>query len=544
MTTLPNRWAAAGLTGLLLVTASACADPKAPADSPTGAAKPTAGGELRVGIGDIPDCIDAALTPYNNHIGRAVVQNLVEQDYETGEIVPWIATSWDISDDARTYTFHLRDDVTFSNGDPLDAQAVKATFDDAIDFRQREGRGVAAGFLTGYESSEAVDDTTFRVTFEVPKAGFLQAASEKALGIIHPSSLGGTYDERCATGVIGSGPFVIDENVPDQHVSIKRREGYTAPSPNAINQGDAYLDKVTLIEIPETGVLTESLLSGELEAIIQPPEVDQERIAAEGFGVIQAVSAGLPNYFFPNVRRGVFQEVAVRQAFQVALDRQSIHDAIYGDTAPIATSPLSSPVPGHVDLSEHLAYDPDKAVSLLERAGWSEIGEDGIRVKGGERLSAVVPFTAESAKPILQLVQSQLAEIGFELAPVQVTAAEQAAYYEGQGTWDLTGPSNYTRADPDALLGGFHPSFAVPGWWTAESVPDLVKILDAESLEPDPKRRQELVTEAQTLLLVQGYSFPINESSRSIAHAPNVHDLTYTRGGWNLFSDTWIDQDA
>ncbi|MGW9114690.1 ABC transporter substrate-binding protein [Microbacterium sp. NPDC055683] len=533
---------AAGIAALLAtaVALSACASaaPGADAADADADATPVVGGELVVGQTDIPPCLDAAITPYNNFAGRAVVDNLFDQDEETGEILPWLATGYEVSDDGLTYTISLRDDVTFSNGEPFTAEAVTATLDNAIEFRATDGRGVAAAYISGYSGSEAVDDHTVTVTFEEPKAGFIQALTEKALGIIWPGSLTLDYDQRCETGPIGTGPFVIEENVPDDHITVVRRDGYAWPSPNSDNPGEAYVDAIRFVEIPEGGVLTENLLSGEVDAAISLSSTDIARVEAEGGQVVSAVSAGIANTIYPNLDHAPFDDEAVRQAFQVGFDRQELQDTIYDQYSPAPTSVISDTVPGHVDLSDALAYDPDGAAALLEDAGW-EIADDGIREKDGERLEAEITFTDENSRPLWQLVQAQLLEIGFDLQLRQVTLAESTALQES-GEWDLLA-GNFTRADPDVLLNTFHPDFVTYARFTDENIPDLVEVLDAQTTELDPAARQELFAEAQRLIVERGYGFPYSQSGRPTVALGNVHGLGNQLTGWQVFDEAWLD---
>lgn len=538
-------WIAAAAAAALL--ASGCAAGNSPsADATSGATtqetvsagEPVVGGDLVVALSDIPPVLDAALTPYNNFPGRAAVDNLFDQDPETGEIVPWLATGHEVSDDGLTWTLTLQDGVTFSNGEPFNAEAVKANFDNAIEFRAATGRGVAAAYISGYESSTVIDDLTIEVTFAEPKAGFLQALTEKALGIIWPGSLTLDYDQRGTDGPIGTGPFVIEENVPDDHITIVRREGYAWPSPVSSNEGEAYLDSITFVEIPETGVQVESLLSGEVDVILAIDSADIDRVLGEGGQIVSAISAGIPNTLYPNLDRAPFNDEAVRQAFQIGIDREDLEATIYNEYNPAPNSIVSDTVPGSVDLSALLAYDPEKANQLLESAGWIA-GDDGIRVKDGERLDAEIAFTSVNQRPLWQLLQSQLLDIGFDLQLKQVTSAESTALQES-GQWDLLS-GNFTRADPDVLLNTFHPDYVSYARYTTENVGDLVELLDAQTVELDADKRQDLFEQAQRLIIERGYAFPYSQSGRQSIALDNVHGLGNQITGWQVFDQAWKD---
>ncbi|NQX29056.1 ABC transporter substrate-binding protein [Microbacteriaceae bacterium VKM Ac-2854] len=508
------------------------------ADAATGAAtaEPVPGGILKVGLTDLPPILDASITPYNNFVGRAVVDNLFDQNLETGEPEPWLATGYEVSDDGRVFTITLREGVTFSNGEVFDATAVKANLDNAIELRRNEGVGVAAAYISGYVQSTVIDANTVEVEFESSKASFIQGLTEKALGIVWPGSLALPLADRQNNGVIGTGPFIINEIVPDDHITIVRREGYAWPSPNSTNPGDAYLDAITFVEIPENGVLTESLLSGEIDATVSFDVNDIERLKGESFEITSRVSAGVPDTLYPNLDIAPFNDIAVRRAVQIGFDRTEINAGVYSEYSPIATAPVSTPVPGYVDLSDSLGYDPKAAIALLEKAGWVE-GADGIREKDGVRLISHILFTSVNDKPALQLLQSQLLKIGFDLQLDQVTSAESTARQES-GDWGIL-KGNFTRADPDVLLNTYHPDFVTYARYTRENVGDLADLLDAQTTELDPKKRYPIVKQALELIVDKGYSFPFNESGRSVAHAPTSHGYSFTLPGWSVFSDVW-----
>lgn len=531
----------ATLTGAIIgLTACAPANDNASSNSSSTEAAssstaPTVGGELNVGIWQVPPCLDPTITPYNNHPGRATVDNLLEQDLETGEIKPWLATAWQIADDGLSYTFTLREDVTFSNGEPFNAETVKANFDNHIEFRQREGRGVAAAYLDGYAGSEVIDEYTVRIDLSQRRAGFLQALTEKALGIVWPGSLTGSYDERCA-GIVGTGPFIVDENVTGDHITVVRRDDYAWQSPNSLHEGPAYLDSITFVEIPESGVLTESLLSGSIDALLSTTLSDIDRIKDAGNVIESRVVGGIATTLYPNLAQAPFDDIAVRQAVQIGFDRIETNEVIFSEYNPPATSPVSTEVPGYIDLSAKLGYDPVKANEILENAGWIA-GADGIREKNGQRLDAELVFTSDNDRPINQLLQSQLKTIGFDLQLAQVNSAENTARLQS-GDWDLV-RGGFTRADPDVLLSTYHPDYVSNARYTHETVADLVALLDAQTVELDQQKRNDVFAQALELIVDKGYSFPVNEFSYTVAHSASTHGFTYQAAGWNIFFDVW-----
>ena len=145
-------------------------------------------------------------------VGRNVLDSLVSETRE-GEFVPWLAKSWEISADERTYTFHLRDDVTFTDGEKFNAAAVKANFDH-ITAKETASAHAASmlGVDSGYESTDVIDDYTVAVKFSQPYAPFLQAASTSLLGFYSPAVLEKSADKLKTGGpdvTIGTGPFIL-----------------------------------------------------------------------------------------------------------------------------------------------------------------------------------------------------------------------------------------------------------------------------------------------------------------------------------------------
>ena len=153
-------------------------------------------------------------------VQRAVLDSLVFQKAD-GSFVPWLARKWEVSADGTAYTFHLRDDVTFTDGEKFDAAAVKANFDRIVDPATKSAQ--AASMLGGelYKGTEVVDPTTVTVTFSQPYAPFLQAASTAQLGFYAPKVLAAHSADLAAGGkdiTVGTGPFQISSYTPDQEI--------------------------------------------------------------------------------------------------------------------------------------------------------------------------------------------------------------------------------------------------------------------------------------------------------------------------------------
>src|SRR4051794_33738712 len=181
-----TTWASAAVLVAAIGTSAACGS--GGGSDAGGSGAPKAGGTLTFAVGSDAGCVDPQQVGSNDTIYsvRQLVDSLTDQDPSTGKIVPWLARSWEIGDDARSFTFHLRPGVTFSDGTPLTAETVKANFD-AIPELGPLGL-LAEGYLSGYTGTTVVDDLTAKVTFKRPNAQFLQATATHSLGLVAEAS--------------------------------------------------------------------------------------------------------------------------------------------------------------------------------------------------------------------------------------------------------------------------------------------------------------------------------------------------------------------
>ncbi|MBO0874159.1 MAG: ABC transporter substrate-binding protein, partial [Pseudonocardia sp.] len=154
----------------------------APGAMPSG--PPRAGGTLRLAVSSDQGCVDPQQVGSNDTIYsvRQLVDSLTDQDPQTGQITPWLATEWQANADASAYTFTLRTGVTFSDGTPLTAEVVKQNFDRVPSLGARAT--LAKGYLAGYQGTTVDSPTRFTVHFTVPNVQFLQGTSTHSLGIL------------------------------------------------------------------------------------------------------------------------------------------------------------------------------------------------------------------------------------------------------------------------------------------------------------------------------------------------------------------------
>jgi len=304
---------------------------------------------------------------------------LFDQDVDGETIHPDLATDWTASDDGLVYTFHLRNDVKFTDGVQLTANDVKWTIeaflhpDSAIPFGRTLSLDAIKGadeFIAGsaqeVEGVKVVDDYTVEITLAHPQSNFL----DKVRGLnIHPKHIleGIAYkdlltSEYAKTKPIGSGPFKLGEFVPEQYYILEANEDYYAGRP--------YLDQI-IMRIGLRGATAIAALEADeiqIAGTVTPDDYirlkDNPNIAMVG----GALGGGLS--VFPNLTRPPFDNLKVREAFMYALDREAIVEAYYngGELAQVLHSDLVGPLAS--PNIKKFAYDPEKAKALLVEAGW------------------------------------------------------------------------------------------------------------------------------------------------------------------------------
>ncbi|WP_397452340.1 ABC transporter substrate-binding protein [Pseudomonas sp. NA-150] len=492
---------------------------------------PRSGGILKVAFDGDPLCVDPQQAGNNTALntGRQLVDSLTDQDPQKGEIVPWLASSWEVDNDYRRFTFHLREGVTFSDGKVLDAAAVKANFEGIVALGARSILG--ATYLAGLKEIQTPDTHTVVVAFEQPNAQFLQATSTMSLGLLSPTTLAVPPADRCQGQLIGSGPFVLQSFVHNQSVKLQRREDYAWPSSLATHQGKAWLDGIDFLIVPESGVRLGSLLSGQIDVNTGVAPQDEKTLKAQGLTLLSRVNPGVVFNLAPNEKTPLLAEIAVRQALNKAIDRAELQSIVSTEQKPV-TGLLASSTPFYHDYSALLAYDPQGARKLLDDAGW-QVGADGVRSKNGQRLSFRLDYWQST--PILELVQQQLRLVGIDLRLNKSTISQVTAL-QASGDFSLTF-FNLTRADPDVL----RTVFLSPGRNINERQPGAIDPLLRESAATlDPTRRQALIDQASEALLREGHAIPLIELVTVLGHGKKVQGLHYEASSRLQLFDTWL----
>lgn len=499
------------------------------------AGPPRPGGDLVFAVSSDAGCADPQQVASNDSIYsmRQIVDSLTDQDPATGDIRPWLATSWSSNPQATEWTFQLKPGATFSDGSPVDGNAVKANFDRVPSLGARGT--LAKGYLAGYQGTTVTSPTSVTVRFAQPNVQFLQGTSTHSLGLLSPASAAQTDDQRCA-GVVGSGPFVLQSYTKNQATILTKRAGYTWGSSLFTHPGEAYLDRAEFRVVPESGVRTGSLQSGEVDAIASIGPQDEAPLSGAGIALPSRANPGIPFGIVFNQATPLGADPAVREAVSAAIDRQELVSAVYTSQTKPATSALASTTPDYADQSALLGFDPNRANQVLDAGGWVR-GADGIRAKAGTRLTVPLLYAPVIAtnRPALELLQQQLRAVGIDLQlqerPVSDTAAIQQS---GQFTaaW-----FNVSRADPDILRAQFASAGSNVFRFPAGTPVDGLLATQAGTL--DAAQRTQIVAQAQQQLVGQHLVIPVAELTTTLAVGPDAHDVAFDASSRIQLHDTW-----
>ncbi|UNX75972.1 TIGR04028 family ABC transporter substrate-binding protein [Klebsiella aerogenes] len=486
----------------------------------------------------------------NGGILNQITDKLTWQNSETLAIEPWIAESWSSNDEKTEYTFKLRPGVTFSDGTPLDANAVAKNFD-TYGLGNKALRLPVSEVINNYDRSEVIDPLTVKFYFKKPSPGFLQGTATIGSGLVSLSTLARSFEALGdARNIIGSGPFTVKDEKPGRELTLVARKDYQWGPKNLVQQGPANLDGITYIVTPEDSVRIGALLAGQAGFIRQVQAYDEKQATDQGFNIYAAPTRGVNDSLSFRPDNPLVADLRVRQALVHATNAKQVVETLFSPNYPQASSVIARTAAGYVDLSDKLAFDQQKAKQLLDEAGWTP-GADGIRQKAGQRLALTVyeSLPQPQNKEVLQLVAQQWRQVGVALSVKAGDAGSRVLDNLDPLKTPLT-VSEVGRADPDVVKSMFFPAnrdALLQQGGSSDKVKTfrddkLNALLTAISAEVDAQKRLQLTGDAQRYLLDNAYVIPIFEEPQVFAGAPWVKGVRFEAVGRPSFYGAWLDK--
>ncbi len=490
---------------------------------------------MNFGLSFTVDTLDPGATTFSGveiMVGH-VFDTLVKQQ-PLGTFHPSLATEWTVNEDATEYTFMLRDDVTFHDGTPFNAEAVKFTFDRIVD--PETNSQMAFSFIGPYMESEVIDEYTITVRFSSPNAAFLDGLSHPQLGPVSPTAVAELGEDWGFSGIVGTGPFIFESYTPDSEVVLVKNPDYNWGSEDVFGMtGPTSLDRLVFKLITEPSTRLAALESGEVDMIDSVPGLDVQRIdESEDFILSQFDQAGHGYSLMFNQQKAPTDELAVRQAIVQAIDVEIMQDIVYEGLGKPACSALTSIMFGWTDVyCQQLPYDPDAAAAILDEAGWVLNEETGFRERDGETLT-IAHWAPDRPLNVAtsQFVQEDLSAIGIDF---QLNIADIAAYLEvvragehnTQQWWD-------TQTDPDGVFRTLYHSSNAGGGTNRNNYvnEEMDMMIDGAVGIGDLEARAAAYAEIQQKIADEAIMAFFNDPVVLFASTPDVAGVTILGGGF------------
>ncbi|MEC0126141.1 ABC transporter substrate-binding protein [Paenibacillus pabuli] len=498
------------------------------------------GGNLTYALATSPDTLD----PHRSGLAvtvraiRTIYDNLVVQ-LPDGSIKPWLAKEWSVSEDGKSYTFKLREDVKFHDGTPFNAESVRFNLDRVIDPATKAANSLA--LIRPYSSSEVIDEYTIKVNLEQPSQAFLGNLSQALLGIVSPTAAK-KYGDQLGKNPVGTGPYTFVKWDENADIVVAKNKDYNWAPATVENKGAPHIDTITFKIVPEEATRIGSVQSKQvLAAETVPPQNIAALKNAPNQQLLQANTVGLPYTLFFNLRKAPWDDVKVRQAVQSAVDVESIVKTLYLGNYERAWSALSPGILGYdASLEGSIKPDINKANQLLDEQGWVK-GADGIRAKDGKKLTLHYVDGSpnrEKRNDIAAIIQQQLKQVGIAVE-VEITKDIATVIYQNWD-YDLYGNSQ-VNSDPNALYAFYHTSAeGERPTLSGLSDPKIDKLLEQGAVETDPDKRVDIYNQIQQYLIEQAVILPIYVFPYTVAASKSVQGIKFDSLGYPLFNDVRI----
>lgn len=469
-----------------------------------------------------------------------IFDTLVRFAPDSSEVEPWLATGWETSADGLTWHFHLREDAMFTDGNPVNADAVEFTFMRFLDPSHPNYQfgtwGLSKTLFALIAEVRAVGEFDVDFMLKQPFSPILASLVSPRAGIVSPAAISAD-PENAFQDPVGSGLFKLQEWRKDDIVTLIPNEDHWA--------GPPLLDQVIFRVIPDTSARLLALQNGDIHvmeginpATVQALEDDPAVQLYESPGLLHA-------YLGMNHSHPPLDDVRVREAIFRAIDRDQIVETLFTDAASVATGIMSSNMPGADPTIEWPTFDPTAARQLLADAGYAD----------GFTLELISPNSARSYLPdppkTAQAIQAYLADIGIT---VEISLAEVSEVVERARAFDyglLLLGLNPAVADPWTItFSQFDSRATAAGSGSTISNyafyrnPAVDALNDEGVLLTDPAERAAVYEEMQQLIREDIVRVDLAEIDDQLAVRNEVRDFVYrSRNGYYSLENTWVSEE-
>jgi len=446
--------------------------------------------------------------------------------YQTPDVKmePRLATKYEVSKDGLTYTVRLRKGVKFSDGTPFNAQAMKLTFDRALNPKMR----VPLRFLiTMIKEVTVVDDYTIQLKLKFPYAPMAPTLSLYLVAPISPAAIE-KYGKDVRRNPVGTGPYVLKKWVAGERIVLVRNENYYGRRPTVA--------KLTYIIVPETATREAMLRAGQIDICYKPLTSNVAALKVDPKITVEMPLDTRVVYMGMNCQKGVTKNKLVRHAFNYAVDKKAICKKLLFDCGQPMDAPFSSMLWGYTRMDHRYDYNPEKARALLKKANFPFDQVVHMRTPHGRLLAD---------KQVSEAIQAYLQAIGVK---VELRTYDWPTYIAG-----VTKPLDKTELELFLLAWGplfLDADFALSGQFTCAvnppkglgsafyCNPEFDKIMKASREEQDPAKRKELLFKASKIVWDDCPWIWLHNEKFVIAYSSKIKGMVVTNT--EMFYPTYV----
>lgn len=454
------------------------------------------------------------------------------------EVVNSLVDTYTVSDDGLTYDFTLKSGIKFSNGEDLTASDVLYTFSRILtvegsaspDFvlSIKGAQALYDGEATELEGLKVIDDLNFEITLEAPYAGFISELATAPCSIYDETSTeaAGSDFGVDPSVTVGTGPYKVESWTRNSEIVLVRNDNYWGEKPD--------VDKVIISIIPDASTRNMMYQNGEID-ILDLGSLDSSIVQSTYYTTYadKIVSLDKVNVYYMTLNESMapFDDVNVRKAIQMSIDRQSILDTVYGGQGSLIDGIFPTGLIGYnKDLQGSITYDPDAAKQLLADAGYPDGFEMDLELDSSTSNNTLMTY---------QIIQQNLADVGIT---ANIQTYDESSWLDGRKSGDFGSFSAYWVADyndPDNFIYTF---FGDEAKTKARSLnyPDtdtMQAVMDARSIIDESERIAKYQELEKKIVIDDAAWVPLFSTKQEFAISDNVKSFTPY---WSGYSDFYV----
>jgi peptide/nickel transport system substrate-binding protein len=480
------------------------------------AGEPQRGGKIVYGLEAETDggfCLsDAQLAISGIQVAKTLYDTLTVPNAE-GEYVPYLAEEFDHNDDYTEWTFKLREGVKFHNGEDLTAEVVKNNFDAYRGTYEGRSSALFSFVFTNLESVEVVDELTVKFNTIQPWIGFPGFVySSGRAGIMAPEQL--DNPDSCNSEMIGTGPFKLKDWNRNQSLTAVANPDYWYEAPDG--EPYPYLAEIEYRPITEGAQRLNALQAGDIQAMhtsgAKEIQTLRDDVEAGTANLLESNKFGEVSYIMLNAEKPALQDINVRKALQLGIDRQLLNETISNNLPVLAEGPYAPGNLGHLETTDWPEVNVEEAKTLV----------DAYEAANGEITLTLNSTPDPEVIRTAELVKSMAADIGIELNLKSVDQATLINLAIG-GEFDINLWRNHPGGDPDTQY----------VWWKSDSVvnfgninsPEIDRLLDAGRSETDPAAREQIYEDLNQAFTDEAWNIWMWYTPWAVGLATDVHNV-------------------